>query len=127
LSEIVIARDIFDRLREATANSPEVLAELCREYVAEARSTIAQLHSALAEGDARQMHERAHYLKGSSMMLGAKALWQCCASLEQMGRDADLAAAAPMLDRATLALQAVEETLAQEVGPAALPNEGSAA
>lgn len=127
MTERVLSRDIFGRLQQATASTPGVLPELCREYVVEARNTILQLRAALAEADAGEVRERAHYLKGSSLMIGARELAQCCATLEQMGRDADLRTAAAALERVIAALQVVEAELAEEVGPAALPSEGSAA
>jgi HPt (histidine-containing phosphotransfer) domain-containing protein len=127
VGDVVIAREIFDRLRQATAADPAILAELCREYVAEARSTVAKLQNALAQRDATEVRERAHYLKGSSLMIGARTLAQCCGRLEQMGRDSDLEAAEPALDQVIQALKAVEDELTKELGSVALPAEGSAA
>jgi histidine phosphotransfer protein HptB len=127
VAEVIIAREIFDRLRQATAADPAVLAELCREYVAEARSTIIKLRKALTQRDAAEVRERAHYLKGSSLMIGARILAQCCTKLEQMGRDSELEAAEPVLNQAIAALKAVEDELARELGSVALPAEGSAA
>lgn len=127
MAEVVLAREIFDRLRQATAGDTGVLSELCREYIGEARSTIASLHQALAANNAPEFRERAHYLKGSSLMIGARQLAQHCAALEQMGRDSDLTAAGPALEQTVAALRAVEEELAKDVGPVALPAEGSAA
>ncbi len=127
VGDVVIAREIFDRLRQATAADPAILAELCREYVAEARTTVAKLQKALAQRDATEVRERAHYLKGSSLMIGARTLAQCCGRLEQMGRDSDLEAAEPVLDQVIQALKAVEDELTRELGSVALPAEGSAA
>lgn len=127
MSEPVLAREIFDRLRQATANHPDTLIELCREYLSEARNALAQIGEALSHADAGQVRERAHYLKGSSMMIGARELSSACARLEQMGRDSDLAAAAPELERAMAALKTVEAHLSQEVGANVLPDAGSAA
>jgi HPt (histidine-containing phosphotransfer) domain-containing protein len=127
VSEPVLAREIFDRLRQATANHPDTLIELCREYISEARNALAQIGEALTRADAGQVRERAHYLKGSSMMVGARELSSCCAKLEQMGRDSDLRDAAPELQRAEAAMKAVETYLSQEVGASVLPGEGSAA
>ena len=127
MSERVTASGVFERLRQATANNPDVLAELCRDYVSEARTTIAQMRGALEQRDAGRLRERAHYLKGSSMMIGAQELSRSCATLEQMGRDSDLAGADQELERALAALKAVEAELSQEFGPMVLPNEGSAA
>jgi HPt (histidine-containing phosphotransfer) domain-containing protein len=127
MAEMVLARETFERLRQATAGDPDTLAELCREYVAEARLTVAKLRTALAKGDAAAVRERAHYLKGSSLMIGAKALAQCCARLEQMGRESNLGAAGAGIEEAVAELKAVEEELTRELGPVALPAEGSAA
>lgn len=127
MPEAVLAREIFDRLRQATAGDTGVLAELCREYVAEARLTIVNLRSALTERNAVEFRERAHYLKGSSLMIGARHLAHCCTAMEQMGRDSDLSAAEPVLEQAAVALRAVEEELASDLGSTVLPAEGSAA
>lgn len=121
MSEPVIAREIFDRLRQATANNPEMLIELCRDYIVEARTALAQIREALRVKDPGQLRERAHYLKGSSMMIGARELSQHCAKLEQTGRDSELATAEPEYERARTALKAVENELQQELGPAVLP------
>jgi HPt (histidine-containing phosphotransfer) domain-containing protein len=127
MSELVLAPEVFDRLRQATAGDSATLAELCREYVTEARVTITNLRQALAHNDAAQLRERAHYLKGSSMMIGANNLTQYCAALEQMGRDSDLGEGEAVLEQAVVALKAVEEELSRIVGSIALPAEGSAA
>jgi HPt (histidine-containing phosphotransfer) domain-containing protein len=127
VADVVIAREVFERLRQATAAEPGVLAELCREYVAEARSTLVKFRKALAQRDAAELRERAHYLKGSSLMIGARLLAHCCANLEQMARDSDLQAAEPVLGQAIAALKAVEDELTKELGPIVLPAEGSAA
>ena len=47
MDEPVLAKEIFDRLRQATAKTPEVLTELCRDYVSEARAAIGQMEDAL--------------------------------------------------------------------------------
>ena len=127
MSEPVLAREIFDRLRQTTANNPEVLTELCRDYVFEARNTVAQIQRALSQSDAGQLRERAHYLKGSSMMLGARELAACCARLEQMGRDSELSGAEPAFERTVAALKIVEAALTEQLGSTVLPEEGSAA
>ena len=127
MNELVLAKEIFDRLRQATASNPEVLTELCRDYVFEARAAIGQMNEALAQANPGHLRERAHYLKGSSMMLGARELSRCCATLEQMGRDSELATAQTELARAVTALKTVEAELAREFGPVVLPEEGSAA
>jgi HPt (histidine-containing phosphotransfer) domain-containing protein len=123
----VILPEVFYRLRQATAKDPAVLVELCRDYLEEARSTLTQLRDAFLLKDAKVFRERAHYLKGSSLMVGASRLSQCCATLERMGRDSDFRGAETMLEDTLAALREVEAQLTQQVGPAVLPVEGSAA
>jgi HPt (histidine-containing phosphotransfer) domain-containing protein len=125
VAETILAPEIFDRLRQATASDPAVLKELCRDYLSEARSTVTQIRSAVAGGNAKDLRERAHYLKGSSMMIGANELSQCCATLEQMGRDGELAGAEAVLQRTMAALDAVEAALTQQLGSAIPPAEDS--
>jgi HPt (histidine-containing phosphotransfer) domain-containing protein len=127
VNDNVLNSAVFERLQQATASQPGVLEELCRDYLAEGRLTLAQLSDAIAQNDSGVVRERAHYLKGSSMMLGAKQLAQACATLEQMGRDAKLAEANFALQQASAALKEVENELAEIVGPAVIPAEGSAA
>ena len=127
VNDLVLDSAVFQRLQQATASQPAVLQELCRDYVAEARSTLAQLQEAIQQSDAARLRDRAHYLKGSSMMLGAQQLSRACATLEQMGRNSDLTEAASALKDASAALKNVEIELEQIVGATVLPAEGSAA
>lgn len=122
-----IASDVFDRLQKATAADPAELAGLCRDYLAEARGTLAQLRCALAQKDAGQIRDRAHYLRGSSLVIGATVVARCCASLEQMGRNSELQDAALVLDQTSAALDVVQTELANRLGPSVVPVEGSAA
>ena len=119
--------DVFDRLQKATAADPAELAGLCREYLVEARHTLAQLYGAFAQQDAMQVRDRAHYLRGSSLVIGATAVAQFCATLELMGRKSDFRDGARLLDQTSAALNDVEAGLAKRLGPAVVPVEGSAA
>lgn len=127
MPERAITGEMFERLREATASNPAELTELCRDYLSEARATIGHLREAIAKRDAQRLRDRAHYLKGSSMMIGARELSQHCATLEQLARDGKLDDVETPLQHAVSALQAVEFELAARLGPAVVPAEGSAA
>lgn len=127
MNDNILNSAVFERLQQATASQPAVLEELCRDYLAEARLTLAQLREAIDQNDSGAVRERAHYLKGSSMMLGARQLSQACAMLERMGRDGQLSGAESALQETVAALKEVETELAEIVGPKVLPAEGSAA
>lgn len=122
-----IAPDIFRHLQKATASNPAELAGLYRDYLAEARQALVQLRSALVRRDAEQFRERAHYLRGSSLIVGASVVARSCANLELMGRNSEFCGAALLLDQASAALEAIEIELARRLGPAVIPAEGSAA
>ncbi len=122
-----IAPDIFHHLQKATASNPAELAGLYRDYLAEGRQALAQLRVALARKNAEQFRERAHYLRGSSMVVGASVIARCCANLELMGRNSEFRDAARLLDQTSAALEAIATELARRLGPAVIPAEGSAA
>ncbi|HZL66683.1 MAG TPA: Hpt domain-containing protein [Candidatus Limnocylindrales bacterium] len=122
-----ITSDVFERLRQATASRPAELVELCRDYLTEARQTLAQLRNAFTLKQANELRNRAHYLKGSSMVMGAIVVTQCCASLEAMGRNGDFGEAGRMLDQLSTALDAVEQEYVNRLGPDVLPAKGPAA
>ena len=127
MTEEPIAPNVFDRLRIAAAANPDELSDLCRDYLAEARRTVEHLRSALAQQDARRVRDRAHYLRGSSLVLGATVVARCCSALEERGRNSELRDAAPLLDQISAALEAVQTELAHRLGESVIPVDGSAA
>jgi two-component system, sensor histidine kinase and response regulator len=122
-----IAPDVFEHLQKATLNDPAELTSLFRDYLAEARQTLAQMRSAFAQTEAEQMRRRAHHLRGSSLVIGATVVARCCAELEMMGGDSNFSDAALLLDQTSAALDAAETELAHRLGPSVVPVEGSAA
>lgn len=122
-----IAPDVFGRLQTATGADPGELAGLCRDYLAEARRSLAHLRSALANRDAGRFRDRAHYLRGSSLVMGATVVAHCCTLLEQMGLNSDLHDAAPLLEQTSQALDAAQAELAQRLGASVVPVDDSAA
>jgi histidine phosphotransfer protein HptB len=125
VTDDLIASDVFERLQQALALKPADMVGLCRDYLAEARRTLAQLRNAFTLNQADELRNRAHYLKGSSLLLGATVVTQCCTSLEAMGKIGDLSETGPMLDRLSSSLDAVEQEYARKLGPDVLPAPGS--
>ena len=122
-----IAAEVFQHLQKATASNPEELARLYRDYLAEAHQALAQLRTALARKDGEHFRERAHYMRGSSLIVGARAVASCCADLELIGRNSEFRNAAHFLDQASAALANVEAELAKKLGRSVFPAAGSAA
>ena len=122
-----IDRDVFEHLRRATAADPGELVCLYRDYLAEARQVLMQFRETLTENDAEKLRDRAHYLRGSSLIVGATVIARSCASLELMARNSEFADAAALLDQTSTALDAAEAKLTKRLGPTVVPVEGSAA
>lgn len=126
VADNLIASDVFARLQQATASQPGQLVELCREYLAEAAQTLVHLRNAFTLQQADELRNRAHYLRGSSMLVGATRLTQCCASLEVMGRNGDFRETEQVLAETSAVLQAVEQEFVKMLGPEVLPAKRSA-
>ena len=126
VTDKLIAPDVFSRLQQATASQPGQLVELCREYLTEARQTLAQLRKAFTLKQADELRNRAHYLRGSSMLVGATRVTRCCASLEAMGKNADFSQTEQETEEMSAALDAVQQELVKTLGSEVLPATGSA-
>lgn len=126
MADQCIASDVFQHLQKATASDPAELAGLYREYLAEGRRALTQMHGALEQKNGEHFCERAHYLRGSSLIVGATVVARCCANLEMMGRNSEFREAARLLDQTSAALADMESELAKRLGLGALPA-GSAA
>jgi CheY-like chemotaxis protein/HPt (histidine-containing phosphotransfer) domain-containing protein len=71
--------------------------DLIELFLTEAPATLAALGQASAQGDASELHELAHSLKGSCRYLGALPLADLLAELEQIGSRGSTAGAAALL------------------------------
>jgi HPt (histidine-containing phosphotransfer) domain-containing protein len=98
---------------------------LYRDYLADARRALKQIRAAWLEQNVDQFRAQAHYLKGSSQILGATLVAQRSAELEDMGRQAKLANAELLLSATTDAIGALQEELARRLGRAVIPEDGS--
>ena len=127
MNDNCIAPDVFDRLLEAMKGDRDGLAELYCEFLTEGRRTVAKLRKAASERQAEQLRNSAHYLKGSSQVVGARILAQCCTSLEQKGRNSDFSEVEQLLGLTVQELERVESELTTRLGPTVLPARGSAA
>ncbi len=75
-------------LRSFVGDSPDVTAELLELYASSCRATIGRMVEGAARGDARAVHEAAHRLKSSSLLVGALALSRLAESIERHTEEA---------------------------------------
>jgi len=127
VNETILAPQVFDHLRQAMACDPAGFAELYRDYLADAWQALRMLRDAVQQQQAEEIRAKAHQLKGSSLVLGARMVAQWASALEELGRDADIRGAGEMLERTRRALQDVQNELSDRLGAAVVPANRTAA
>jgi len=90
---------IWDRAAalERLGGDEALLSELMEMLLDQISGGIAHLSEAIGRGDAREVEQIAHSLKGASANLGAERFRQCAFQLEQLGRSGNLSGAANAL------------------------------
>ncbi len=109
------------------ASNPDGLRELYRDFLADARQCLSKLRAAYDAGDSDQFRQHAHYMKGSTQILGMRSLTAVCEDMEQAGKDKDLARVTAELDTAEQVLNQVESELVRRLGPEVVPKPDAAA
>jgi len=104
----------FDRERamERVGGDEDLLRELVEVFQEERPRWLADIHAAIAAGDAKRLQRAAHTVKGAVDNFGAAASYKAALSLEQMARAGEIGAA-PELARV---LEASLGQLAGELG-----------
>jgi HPt (histidine-containing phosphotransfer) domain-containing protein len=125
MSDTKISAEVFDRLQSAMANDPAGLVELYRDFLTDAQRTFQQVLDACHRQDPEGLRSRAHYLKSSSLVLGAKELAAWCATLETMGRENKFFETSAALEQTAARLKDVEAELVERLGEAVLPPESA--
>jgi HPt (histidine-containing phosphotransfer) domain-containing protein len=126
-NETTLASQVFDQLCQAMANDSAGFTELYRDYLSDAWQSLQMLREAVQQKQAQEVQERAHHLKGSSQVLGARVVAQCAAALEETARSADIKRAGAMLEQIEQALQEVQSELSGRLGAGVVPADKSAA
>jgi len=98
----------YDYLNEITGGDEEFITELLGDFLAQTPDLMAQIESAVAQGDADALGKAAHTLKGSARAVGADEFAAIAFELEQAGKQNNLSSAPDALQR----LQAYWGTLA---------------
>lgn len=102
-------------LEELVGSEPEVIADFLAQYRASARSLGADLRAARDAGDLAAIAGAAHKLKSASRAIGALALGDLSAAIEQAARAQQSEAVRSLLPSFDLAFASVERTIAQHL------------
>ncbi|MGB5733727.1 MAG: response regulator, partial [Thiohalocapsa sp.] len=92
-------------------NDEEIAREIAEIFVVSSEELLAELITAVADGQADVIRARAHSIKGSAGNIGADAVQDLAASMEDAARDGDLAQASQALSPLKRALEEVNRIL----------------
>lgn len=87
---------ILEGLRELGEGEQDFLSELIDIYLEDSTKLVERIEAGIQQGNADQVREAAHTLKGSSGNLGAVAFSKVCLEMEMAGRSGDLQKAAQL-------------------------------
>ena len=124
-TETPLTAEVFDQLRQAMAADMTGFTELYREYLADAWRTLALLKE-VAPHRHDEIRQRAHYLKSSSLVLGAHKVARLAGMLEEKARTS-VTTDDDALDQIAEALREVQAELAERLGNGVLPADKTAA
>ncbi|NLF02946.1 MAG: Hpt domain-containing protein [Anaerolineales bacterium] len=109
MGEEVIDSVTFDSLVEAMG--ADFIGDLIDTYCEETPQLIAVVQRALAEGNADELRRAAHSIKSSSASFGVLSYSALAREVEMMGKEGNLAAARPKVERLAADYALVERTL----------------
>ena len=87
------------------------MAKLIGLFLRETPARLADIRTALESGDAPALERAAHALKGSAGTLGAYALSELCAQLEELADSGTVTGAAEVVDAVAAAFERVQPVL----------------
>jgi HPt (histidine-containing phosphotransfer) domain-containing protein len=124
-TETPLTAEVFDQLRHAMAADRAGFTELYREYLADAWHTLEVLKET-APNRFEEIRQKAHYLKSSSLVLGARTVARLAGAVEDNARTS-VSTDRDALDRIADALRQVQAELAERLGNGVIPADKSAA
>ena len=119
-TETLLTPEVFDQLQKAMAADRAGFTELYRDYLADAWRTLQLLREAVKQRRHDEIRSKAHYLKSSSLVLGARAVARHATELEDLARESEITDEL-VLDRIADALTEVQAELAERLGGGVLP------
>ncbi|WP_297323777.1 ATP-binding protein [Nitrosomonas sp.] len=99
-------------LEQLVGNDPEMIKDMLQDYRTSAEKTAAELRIAYQAGQWATVGSLAHKLKSSSRSVGALALGELCASMEQAGKSNDAKVLTELLPSFDAEMATVETYLA---------------
>lgn len=121
VKETPLTTEVFDQLRQAMEADPAGLTELYREYLTDAWQSLHLLRESVQQRQGEAVGAKAHYLKSSSLVLGARGVARYAARLEEAAKDLEPKEAGRLLRQMQQALREVQTDLSKRLGPGVVP------
>jgi signal transduction histidine kinase/CheY-like chemotaxis protein/HPt (histidine-containing phosphotransfer) domain-containing protein len=110
----VLDRGVLDQLREDLGGAA-ALREVIETFLEETPSALTALRDAAARGDSSAIRQAAHMIKGTSAILGARALSEQCAEIEHLSRTTSVPDAAARVSAIEASYRTTEAVMKAEV------------
>ena len=127
VEETPLSSAVFDQLRQAMSNDSAGFAALYRDYLTDAWQTFHLLRESVDQLHFENVQAKAHYLKSSSLVLGAPLVARYATEVERAALAKDLSDAGALLDDTKRALRQVQAELAGRLGKTVIPTNEAAA
>jgi len=127
INETILTPAVYDQLRQAMVADPEGFVALYRDYLAGAWEALQCLGEHIHQNHFGPVQAKAHYLKSSSLVLGAHDVARRASLVEQAAIAGNLKDAGSLLDNMRQALRDVQSELASRLGANVIPPNEAAA
>lgn len=127
VNETHLTDAVFGQLRQAMASDPVGFTALYRDYLADAWCSLRCIRDSVQARQGADVRAKAHYLRSSSLVLGAQGVARFAGRLEEAALTSDSEQFDVLLDKIKMALDSVQVELAERLGSGVLPADRTAA
>lgn len=107
----ILDMTVVESLRQLGGPGDDLFLELVELFLEDAAGLVANLRSALQEGDIQTLERTAHTLKSSSANVGARHFAELCFEVERLGREGVFDGVEPRVAGIESEFQRVREAL----------------
>ena len=127
VKETQLTDAVFEQLRHAMAADAAGFTAIYRDYLADARQTLRALRACVKARRVEEVRAKAHYMRSSSLVLGAHGVARHAASLEQAAIAGQTERFGDLLKKTERAVNGIQLELYRRLGSGVLPADKTAA
>ena len=125
--ETQLTEAVFEQLRHAMAGNAAGFTAIYRDYLADARQTLRALRACVKARQVEDVRAKAHYMRSSSLVLGAQGVARYAASLEEAAIAGQAEQFDDWLKKTERAVNGIQLELYRRLGSGVLPADKTAA